>query len=129
MSRHPLQPLETDQQGRLRFKRNAIVDHLARGKLNDLAMMDFPQEDWEQLAQLIGYSLAGFGTLSYVSDATYNAAAESVGKELPPEVAAEKAVSYQKGWDAALMQLSETIAEMQRSAQEAAEQKGGAACA
>jgi hypothetical protein len=74
-ARHPIQPLVTDAHGRLRFKRNAIVDHLAEGKLNDLACMDFPQEDWEQLAQLIGYSLDGFGTLSYVTDETYNRAA------------------------------------------------------
>ena len=74
-TRHPVQPLVTDPHGRLRFKRNAIVDHLTTGKLNDLAAMDFPQEDWEQLAQLIGYSLDGFGTLSYVTDETYDRAA------------------------------------------------------
>jgi hypothetical protein len=74
-TRHPVQPLVIDPHGRVRFKRNAIVDYLAEGKLNDLARMDFPQEDWEQLAQLIGYSLDGFGTLSYVTDETWERAA------------------------------------------------------
>lgn len=42
--------------------------------MNHLAREDFPREDREQFAQLIGYSLDGFGTLSYVSDEVYAAA-------------------------------------------------------
>jgi hypothetical protein len=42
--------------------------------MNHLAEMDFSAEDREQFAQLIGYSLSGFGELDYVSDATYDAA-------------------------------------------------------
>lgn len=74
--RHPIQPLAKDESGVLRFKLNAIVRYLVDNGvgLNALAMMDFPQQDWEQLAQLIGYSLDGFGELSYVSDAVYGAA-------------------------------------------------------
>lgn len=71
---HPIQPIEKDGRGTPRFKRNKIVDFLAKGRLNELAAMDFPREDWEQLAQLIGYSLSGFGNLSYVSDETYETA-------------------------------------------------------
>ena len=72
---HPIQPLAFDEHGTLRFKKNAIVDFMAHKiGLNELAAMDFPQEDWEQLAQLIGYSLSGFGDLSYVKDFTYNTA-------------------------------------------------------
>jgi hypothetical protein len=33
--------------------------------------MPFDREDWEQFAQLIGYSLDGFGELSYVSQETH----------------------------------------------------------
>ena len=75
--RHPLQPLVLDSQGRLRFKENKIVSHLLEvGRqsgcgLNELARMEFVQEDREQFAQLIGYSLDGWGTLSYVSDEAY----------------------------------------------------------
>lgn len=75
--KHPIQPLEKDKSGVLRFKENAIILYLLdKGGigLNDLAIVDFSQEDREQFAQLIGYSLGGFGDLSYASDATYEAA-------------------------------------------------------
>lgn len=42
--------------------------------MNDIASKQFSQEDQEQFAQLIGYSLSGFSELSYVSDETYNTA-------------------------------------------------------
>lgn len=71
---HPIQPIEIDSHGHPRFKRNTIVDFLAKNRLNELAAMDFPQEDWEQLAQLIGYSLSGFSELSYVRNETFDAA-------------------------------------------------------
>ena len=78
---HPIQPLAEDENGVMRFKANRMVRHLLdwaqpRGMgLNEMAAMDFPGEDWEQFAQLIGYSLSGYGDLSYVSDATWGAAA------------------------------------------------------
>lgn len=89
--RHPIQPLIIDKHGCIRFKDNAIVGFLSAGRFNELAAMDFEQEDHEQLAQLIGYSLDGFGTLSYVSDETYERAAaqlpndnEAAGKNIQP---------------------------------------------
>lgn len=75
--KHPVQPLETDSSGVLRFKKNAIVRFLLDAgpfDMNQLALMPFSQEDREQFAQLIGYSLSGFGELSYVSDETYERA-------------------------------------------------------
>lgn len=78
MAKHPIQPLVSDGSGVLRFKENAIVRHLLEnGKidLNALACLEFPQDDREQFAQLIGYSLSGYGDLSYVSNGTYDAAA------------------------------------------------------
>lgn len=77
MTRHPIQPLTTDEHGTLRFKANKIVNHLLDHggiDMNKLATFDFPNEDWEQFAQLIGYSLSGAGDLSYFSDDTYEAA-------------------------------------------------------
>lgn len=74
----PMQPLYTDRRGVVRFKENAVVSYLLdKGglTLNDLALVDFPQEDLEQFAQLIGYSLRGFGELHYVSNRTYARAA------------------------------------------------------
>ena len=75
---HPIQPLENDSHGRPRFKPNKIVQHLLDHggiDLNQIACLpDIPQEDHEQFAQLIGYSLNGFGELSYVRDETYDTA-------------------------------------------------------
>lgn len=74
---HPIQPLEKDEYGTLRFKRNHIVEFLLEKgpyDMNSLAEKDFSKEDRRQFAQLIGYSLGGFGELSYVDDTTYEAA-------------------------------------------------------
>jgi hypothetical protein len=68
-----MQPVEMHD-GVARFKANRIVALLLdTGKLNlnDLARMEFSDEDRMQLAQLIGYSVSGYGELSYVSDASY----------------------------------------------------------
>lgn len=77
----PIQPLEKDDHGVLRFKKNAVVSYLLDNggiDMNDLAVAAtrhrWPREDQEQFAQLIGYSLSGFGDLSYVRDDTYEAA-------------------------------------------------------
>ena len=74
---HPIQPIFKDRDGLLRFKQNAIVRFLLEDGPNDmnrLSIMPFSQEDREQFAQLIGYSLSGFSELSYVSDETYERA-------------------------------------------------------
>ena len=77
MASHPIQPLELDARGIVRFKANTIVRYLLDNggiDLNKIACLQFPQADQEQFAQLIGYSHSGFGELSYVSDETYEAA-------------------------------------------------------
>ena len=72
----PMQPIE-DAGGFLRFKANAIVQHLLSTHLscdlNKLSRMDFTDEDRMQFAQLIGYSVGGYADLSYVSDESYEA--------------------------------------------------------
>jgi hypothetical protein len=49
-----------------------------------LACLPFSDEDREQFAQLIGYSLGGFGDLSYASDEVYNAAAATLENAASP---------------------------------------------
>ncbi len=74
---HPVQPLIRDKYGVTRFKKNDIVKCLldcGPFDMNKLAYMNFSAEDREQFAQLIGYSLSGFGELSYVSNRTYSTA-------------------------------------------------------
>lgn len=78
MTKHPVQPLMRCKDGVVRFKANAIVQFLLDAgpfDMNKLALMPFSDEDREQFAQLIGYSLCGFEELDYVSDATYMRAA------------------------------------------------------
>lgn len=75
--RHPIQPIIEDDHGVLRFKENRVVQYLLDNggiDMNTLACIDFPAEDREQFAQLIGYSLSGFSELSYVSNEVYSAA-------------------------------------------------------
>lgn len=76
---HPMQPVGWDGKGVIRFKRNAIVDAVMddcreRGGLDlnkiavKVALREFKNEDMVQLAQLIGYSVSGFGDLNYVPE-------------------------------------------------------------
>ena len=68
--RHPVQPVEWDGQGVLRFKANPIIRYLVDNAklpieghvLNVLprvaAEHGFTRHDWDQFYQLIGYSVA-----------------------------------------------------------------------
>lgn len=78
---HPMQPLVRDPDGVIRFKRNAIVDHLLKHggiDLNAIARLPFDDRDREQFAQLIGYSVSGFGDLRYARSDTVAAALHMV---------------------------------------------------
>jgi hypothetical protein len=80
MPKLPLQPIYSDENGVKRFRKNKIVCYLLDNgglDLNDLSAALGEKkynEDWEQFAQLIGYSVSGFGDLDYVSDETFEAA-------------------------------------------------------
>lgn len=85
----PIQPIENG-----RFVKNAIVEYLLDSgsiDMNDLAVRSFSNQDRVQFAQLIGYSLDGFGTLSYVDDETYSSA-EAMMSSGVPELEARNAV-------------------------------------
>lgn len=78
---HPTQDIILDSNNTPRFRKNAIVNSmLEMGKLagifnlNTLALQQYSDEDRMQLAQLIGYSISGYGDLSYVSDESYSEA-------------------------------------------------------
>lgn len=64
----PMQPLVTDEDGVVRFKQNRIVQYLLDSGHVDLNALArhvahglFDPWEWEQLNQLIGYSVSGFG--------------------------------------------------------------------
>lgn len=78
-TKHPIQPLAPDEHGVLRFRANKIVQLLFDSHpsydMNTLCRMDFSDEDRQQFAQLIGYSLNGYAELlSYVDDVAYSTA-------------------------------------------------------
>jgi len=85
MKKNPIQPVSNNEHGVLRFQENAIVSFLLDNggiDMNKLAVLEFSDDDRQQFAQLIGYSLSGYGSLSYVSDDAYGVAAAMVEDEL-----------------------------------------------
>ena len=73
---HPIQPLVMVN-GVKRFRCNEVVAYLLEHgglDMNHLAAQQFKTEDYQQFCQLIGYSLSGYGELSWVDDAAYEAA-------------------------------------------------------
>ncbi|MBI5768736.1 MAG: hypothetical protein HZA93_13140 [Verrucomicrobia bacterium] len=87
-ARRTFQPMVRDRDV-VRFKKNEIVDFLLRNgrfDLNALARMQFSDADRAQFAQLIGYSVSGYGELSYVPLAEARTA-DAIADEM---VAAEK---------------------------------------
>lgn len=70
---HPMQPIILDKHGIARFKENSIVRYLIDNgniSLNDIEILQFSKEDYEQFNQLLGYSVSGFGDLNYVRKKT-----------------------------------------------------------
>lgn len=68
----PMQPIEMVGSV-IRFRKNRIVEHLLNNggiDMNALAVLDFSDEERAQFAQLIGYSVSGFGDLSYADAET-----------------------------------------------------------
>lgn len=84
MKDHPLQPIETDASGLVRFKRNRLVEILllAHGQNELIAKYgNTPgfREDYDQLLQLIGYTVSG-APLSDVTRARVEIAEQCPGE-------------------------------------------------
>lgn len=78
--KHPMQYKHTPKGDRERFVKNEVVAWLLDNAydkngqkidMNTLAVQSFNVEDRRQFAQLIGYSVGGYGELSYVDNASY----------------------------------------------------------
>ena len=87
--KHLTQPLCV-RYGNVSFKSNRIVYDLLdaatsgeRMDMNTIFLGDYTQEDREQFAQLIGYSVSGYHELSYVSDESALKASEEARKIEP----------------------------------------------
>ena len=79
--KHPMQHICFDSNDELRFVPNRIVRFLLDAGPFDMYQLEgmvFEDEDREQFAQLIGYSVRGFGELSYTSDEAYEKAMKMV---------------------------------------------------
>ena len=66
--KQPMQPIVMDVRGVIRFQQNKLVRYLLdEGGLStiDLAKIPVSRADRMQFAQLIGYSISGFGELNY----------------------------------------------------------------
>jgi hypothetical protein len=77
--KHPLQVIVRAADGTVRFQGNALVQHLVAAypggaEALRLACPAADSGDWEQLEQLLGYSVSGFGDLPYVSREAVRAA-------------------------------------------------------
>jgi uncharacterized alpha/beta hydrolase family protein len=84
---YPMQPIKLDRHGRARFEANPIIEMLQAEGIIDLNCVaiwcienNIDNKYQEQLAQLIGYSVDGYGTLSYVSDQSYERATVELEK-------------------------------------------------
>lgn len=90
----PMQPIVWAKDGCIRFLANRMVNDLyefacPRGMgLNEMAAGDYTQEERMQFAQLIGYSVSGYGGLSYVSDESRDKA-DAIADALPPAPSTE----------------------------------------
>lgn len=112
---HPIQPLEEDSNGVVRFKANDIVRYiLDHGgvDLNDIARLDFSREDREQFAQLIGYSWSGACDLGYMSDEVLDAA--SAAHEYGVTEAEARVIALREQITKAKEMLREGVAELYR---------------
>lgn len=89
---HPMQPVVLVGEV-ARFKANPLVQHLLDNggiDMNDLACLGFSREDQEHFAQLIGYSVSGFSTLSYASDEVCDKAIEPADTLIAAHIAKQQ---------------------------------------
>jgi hypothetical protein len=71
-----MQPIGIASDGFVRFRANAVIRWLQDNghiNLNRIHVEAFPAEDVEQFYQLLGYSVSGYGDLSFVRKKTVEA--------------------------------------------------------
>ncbi len=86
---HPMQPIYLASDSVIRFRHNPLVTCIQRFAaskgfgLDELKkhLPSATDDDWQQLAQLLGYSVSGFGDLSYANPDTVQKA-DAIAVEL-----------------------------------------------
>jgi hypothetical protein len=93
----PNQPAALDEHGVYRFRKNRLVCYLLDSgpfTMNDLSIVSqtfgLSKEEQAQFAQLIGYSVSGWGDLSYVSPEKYASVPPPPGEKPKPAPDPEK---------------------------------------
>lgn len=91
----PMQPIDIDEEGCIRFRENGIVRWLLDAgpfDLNQIAMLPgISQDERVQFTQLIGYSVSGFGELSHVEGTPALTKADAIAAKLWDEHKAKQA--------------------------------------
>jgi flagellin-like hook-associated protein FlgL len=111
--KHSQQPVVTVD-GIQRFQENPIVTYLLKQSgitMNDLAVIGFDEDDEAHFAQLIGYSVSGWGDLSYVSDEMWSEmdAAQAKRASIQTETQQQRAIEEIDNALAALGTLRATL--------------------
>lgn len=108
--KHPMQPVVWDGAGVIRFMANPIVRFLVDWgrdhgmSLNDLTWMSermgWTRHDWQHFSQLHGYSVSGWGDLSYCTDEEWdeaNRAREALLRRQPKDPKRRRAAAKSGG--------------------------------
>ncbi len=87
-TRQPIQPIILDEHGVRHFKANRIIEYLLRCNkfnMNELAMLNFDNDERQHFAQLIGYSVCGYTDLSYHNEsvALYAETTQPINSDKP----------------------------------------------
>jgi hypothetical protein len=84
LPKNPMQPIVIDSKNVVRFKGNEIVRAVYEISkvhgfgLHEIAMRNFTKDDRKQFAQLLGYSVSGYGDLPYVDKVSVECADQQV---------------------------------------------------
>jgi hypothetical protein len=84
LPKNPMQPILKNSDGCIQFKTNEIVHAVYEVSkahafgLNEIAMNNFTKDDRKQFAQLLGYSVSGYGDLPYVDKVSVECADQQV---------------------------------------------------
>lgn len=111
--KHGYQPIVTVN-GVQRFQANAIVCYLLECgpfDMNHLAKQGFDEEDAAHFAQLIGYSVSRWGSLSYVSDEMWSEAqaAQTLRKDVQRQSTVQCAIEAIDNTIASLAALRDVL--------------------
>jgi hypothetical protein len=115
---YPIQPV-LNIDGVDRFEANPIIDWICTEKssMNEIAIYaaenNIDDKYMRQVAQLVGYSVSGYGTLSYVDDESYAEVCQIAQLKAERDALAAQVESIRQAWNLC-QKWPDTIEEIQR---------------